>query len=192
MSLNINNLGFMFKMADINVRCNNSKKIKNNYKPNKPDVLVIHLTKNNFTCSTLDIATNKDEAWKGFEQNIMNLFRSYISLSLRKDKQIYSFLCEFVKIKKCHDCDSYNLYLKYNVIPFNNNDNFNKCLPKYARFRDCSDNVLPSNYAYDDNDQITKLSAINNNSFINICSGVYYDLKFFIDSNYGYLPVCLE
>jgi hypothetical protein len=192
MSLNINNLGFMFKMADIKVRCNKTKKIKNNYKVIKPDVLIIHLTKNNFTSCTFDISTNKDEAWKAFEKYILELYRSYISLSLRKDKQIYSFLCQFVKIKKCEDCDSYNLYLKYNVIPFINNDQSNICLPKYAKFRDCSGNVLPSNYIYDDNNEINKLSAVNNNSFINICSDLYFDLKFFIDSNYGYLPVCLQ
>ena len=135
------------------------------------NIVIFKLKKEHFVSSSLDIATNMNDAWLQFKKNIIYQKNGNYVISVSKNNKSHSFYANLIKAKKCNYCDTVLLYFKYNIITM---------LSCYQQFTN-SFNNLSSPY-------LIEGANINSNITYDLKSDDYYNVKFFCSSDYQYIP----
>ena len=203
MSECLNSIGFIFKSAKTYIKCDKKNKFNNckcqeccyhnryndgqncntcnkidNYK-----ICIFKLTKENFSSSTLALATSIDDAWYSLKKYIVNLINGFFVISVTKCNKLHSFYASLIKIKMCDCCEVIYLYFKFNIIPML------QCYEPLLNYR--TQDCLPSNYWPDSNldDVNTVCANLISNITYDLKSYEYQNVKFYYNNLYNYCPL---
>lgn len=151
--------------------------------PNKYQMCIFKLTKEDFVSSTLAISTTEEDAWNNFKKNIVFLKNGNFVISVTKCNKLHSFYANLSKAKVCTCCDVVVLYFKYNILP---------SLTCYQPLMNCMVSCANANAC-------GSVNGLNSEMCVNLFSNITYDLKcgtytnlkFFYCNLYTYQPqVC--
>ena len=182
----IDTIGFIFQKSKVKIK---------SYKTGcyRYKLAVFKLTKLDFISSTLIIASSPEEAWNGFKTNIYSLINSDLMISVSKCNKLNSFGAKLVKVKKCNCCDDLSLYFSFNIVPLTPSicNNINSiCIPLTANSTAPTTSCSPDNYWPDTDYNSANQTCANiaGNFFYNLECATYYNVKFFIQTDYCQTP----
>ena len=141
-------------------------------------ICIFKLKKEYFINSSLDISTNKEDAWNVFKNNVIYLRNGNFVISVtNKCNKSHSFYANLIKAKKCTCCEAVILYFKYNIISL---------LTHYEEFQ--INNIPPDNniteylyYPYS-----VACANLNSNITFDLKSCEYKNVRFFISPYYKF------